>query len=158
MVEGVSRAIVCNGRGYGVQCTPENDIFSQRCSIASPRRCPCTCTPDCNHPMKRLLGLTLALSATVSLAAYTRSAPPPGCAPGNAGLKLPEGFCATLFADSLFSPRHMVVAPNGDVIVAIRESRRDSVRVPGGVVVLHDADGDGRADRRNKFGDFSSSE
>ena len=107
--------------------------------------------------MKRLLGLTLALTTTLSLAAYTRSTPP-GCAPDNAGLGLPAGFCATLFADSLASPRHMVVASNGDVIVAIRESRRDSVRVPGGVVVLRDLDGDGRADRRSRFGDFTSSE
>jgi glucose/arabinose dehydrogenase len=108
--------------------------------------------------MKRLLGLALALAATVSLAAYTRPAPAPRCAPDNAGLKLPAGFCATLFADSLAAPRHMVVAPNGDVIVAIRETRRDSVRVPGGVVVLRDADGDGRADSRNKFGEFNASE
>jgi glucose/arabinose dehydrogenase len=104
--------------------------------------------------MKRLLGLTFAFMATVSLAAFSRSAPAPGCAPDNAGLKLPPDFCATLFAESLSAPRHMVVAANGDVIVALRSTRTDT----GGVVVLRDADGDGRAERRNKFGMFSASE
>ena len=80
--------------------------------------------------MKRSHGLMVAVTATVSIAAYTPFPRPPGCAANNAGLKLPAGFCATLFADSLGAPRHMVVAPNGDVIVAIRETRRDSVRVP----------------------------
>jgi len=108
--------------------------------------------------MKRSHGLMVAVTATVSIAAYTPFPRPPGCAANNAGLKLPAGFCATLFADSLGAPRHLVVAPNGDVIVAIRETRRDSVRVPGGVVILRDANGDGVADSRNKFGEFNASE
>src|SRR5438874_2496917 len=108
--------------------------------------------------MKRLIGLTLALTTMASIAAITPRRLPPGCAPDNGGLKLPPGFCATLFADSLGAPRHLVVAPNGDVIVALRETRRDSVRVPGGVVILRDANGDGIADSRNKFGNFNASE
>jgi len=104
--------------------------------------------------MKRLLGLTLALGATVSLVAFTRSSVPPSCAPDNAGLKLPAGFCASLFADSLSAPRHMVVAPNGDVIVALRSTQKDT----GGVVILRDSDHDGRADRRTRFGKFNATE
>src|SRR6185503_6661811 len=104
--------------------------------------------------MKRLLGLTLALGATVSLVAFTRSSLPPSCAPDNAGLKLPAGFCASLFADSLSAPRHMVVAPNGDVIVALRSTQKDT----GGVVILRDSDHDGRADRRTRFGKFNATE
>src|SRR5689334_21042156 len=40
------------------------------------------------------------------------------CAPENGGITLPTGFCATIFADSVPGPRHLLVAPNGDVFVA----------------------------------------
>src|SRR5437773_1173313 len=105
--------------------------------------------------MKRLIGLTFALTAMASIAAYTPWVPP-GCAADNGGLKLPAGFCATLFADSLGAPRHLVVAPNGDVIVAVRTSGNPPVS--GAVVILRDANGDGRADSRTRFGTFNSSE
>ena len=59
------------------------------------------------------------------------------CAPGNAGLTLPAGFCAQLVADSLGRPRHMAVAPNGDLLAARRN---------GGVLILRDTTGDGQAD------------
>ena len=41
------------------------------------------------------------------------------CATALVGITLPPGFCATVFADSLGPARHMAVAPNGDVFVAI---------------------------------------
>lgn len=105
--------------------------------------------------MLRLSGI--AIAATLLTPAQGASQAP-GCDPDNAGLKLPAGFCAVLFADSLAAPRHMDVAPNGDVVVAIRSSRGGGVQRPGGVVVLRDADGDGRAEQREKFGEFSASE
>ena len=71
------------------------------------------------------------------------------CAPDNGGITLPKGFCATVFADSLANPRHITVAPNGDVFVALQG---------GGVIALRDRNGDGVADERNKFGDFHASE
>src|SRR5437762_104208 len=71
---------------------------------------------------------------------------PPGC---TAGLVLPEGFCATVFADGLSGVRHIVVAPNGDVFVNT-ERRRGAPS--GGVVALRDTNGDGRADVRQRFG------
>lgn len=70
-----------------------------------------------------------------------RHAPSP-CASDNAGLKLPEGFCAQLFADSVGRPRHMVVAPNGDVLFARRN---------GGVGILRDTNNDGKADVSETF-------
>ena len=75
------------------------------------------------------------------------------CAPDNGGLTLPGGFCASVFADSLGSTRHLTVAPNGDVFVAVRGARRgaDPAGVTG-VVALRDADGDGRAETRERFG------
>ena len=71
------------------------------------------------------------------------------CAPENGGITLPKGFCATIFADSLAQPRHIAIAPNGDVFVALNG---------GGVMALRDRDGDGVADERNKIGDAHASE
>ncbi len=72
------------------------------------------------------------------------------CAPDNAGLTLPEGFCAQVVADDVPAARHLTVAPNGDVFVATGPTRQD--RSTGGVVALRDTDGDGVADVRVNFG------
>ena len=80
---------------------------------------------------------------------------PDKCDPENAGLKLPRGFCAMVFADTLRGARHIVVAPNGDVIVANNQGRGSNA----GVWILRDDDGDGVADKRIHFASgFSSSE
>jgi glucose/arabinose dehydrogenase len=75
------------------------------------------------------------------------AAPPavPACDPGNAGLTLPAGFCALLVADSAGSVRHLAVAPNGDILAAVRGNN-------GGVLLLRDTTGDGKADLRRRFG------
>jgi len=74
---------------------------------------------------------------------------PPGC---SAGLILPEGFCATVFADSLNGARHLVVAPNGDVFVNVQSSRGGQSSSSTGIVVLRDTNRDGKADVRQRFG------
>jgi glucose/arabinose dehydrogenase len=69
------------------------------------------------------------------------------------GLKLPAGFCATIFADSLPGVRSIAVAPNGDLFVAMQNART------GGVMALRDAAKAGKADRREKFASgFGSSQ
>ena len=79
--------------------------------------------------------------AAVPLATSTATLHPravkPTCAPDNAGLTLPKGFCALIYADSLQQPRHMIAMKNGDLVVS-------SMGV--GVMVLRDRDGDGKAD------------
>lgn len=75
----------------------------------------------------------------------------PACSTDNAGLTLPAGFCAGVFAEGLGGPRHMAVAPNGDVFV-MRQSRVPTDTLRGGVVVLRDTDKDGRADVMASFG------
>ena len=75
------------------------------------------------------------------------------CAPDNAGLKLPRGFCATIFADTLRGARQLTVAPNGDVIVASTGNRGQGA----GVFVLRDADNDGVAEVREQFASGASS-
>jgi glucose/arabinose dehydrogenase len=109
------------------------------------------------HPFLRLSLAALALPLLLPAQA-TQSARPadPRCAPDNGGMTLPSGFCAIIFADSLAGPRHLTVAPNGDVVVALRGANRDGNRLPGGLVVLRDTDGDGRADAREQVGAFSA--
>ena len=99
-----------------------------------------------------VLPLLLALCADARAQAQTQTRP--SCAPNNAGLTLPTGFCATIFADSVTGARHIIVAPNGDVFVAARNARGG---VRGGVVALRDTTRDGVADMRVKFGDNGGS-
>jgi glucose/arabinose dehydrogenase len=83
------------------------------------------------------------------------------CAPDNGGIDLPTGFCATVFADSLAAPRHLWVASNGDVFVSLsgQRGRGGAPSTPGGVIVLRDANGDGRAEiNRDVARGFSTSE
>ncbi len=71
------------------------------------------------------------------------------CDPGNGGITLPAGFCASVFADELGRARHLAVGDDGTVYVALRQPSRG-----GGVVVLRDDDGDGRSDRQDRFSDL----
>jgi glucose/arabinose dehydrogenase len=61
--------------------------------------------------------------------------------------------------DSLGPARHLEVAPNGDIIVALRNlGGRGQNPVPGGFVVLRDADGDGRQDELVRSGENGGNE
>jgi glucose/arabinose dehydrogenase/mono/diheme cytochrome c family protein len=86
----------------------------------------------------------------------TAAAPARDCAPDNGGLTLPDGFCATVFADSLGHARHMDVAPNGVVYVNTWSGKyygNDQPHAGGFLVALRDTTDDGRADQIVRFGD-----
>jgi len=68
----------------------------------------------------------------------------------DAGLKLPSGFRATKFAEGLGEARHLAVTPQGDVYVKL-----SALKVGKGIYYLHDANGDGKADVKTGFGDFT---
>lgn len=70
------------------------------------------------------------------------------CDPGNGGITLPAGFCATVFAEVSGGgrPRHVAIAPNGDVYVGLEG------RTGGGVLALRDTNRDGKADQQERFG------
>src|SRR6516165_12202144 len=73
----------------------------------------------------------------------------------NAGLKLPPGFCATVFADQLGHIRHLVVAGNGVVYVNTWSGRYYGNQTPpagGFVIALQDTTGSGKADLIQRFG------
>ncbi len=90
-------------------------------------------------------GIALSMAAP----ALAQSARPP-CAPDNGGLTLPDGFCAIVVAENLGAARHIAVAENGDVFVALNRSRRGGE--PANFAVLRDTDGDGVADEIRKYG------
>ena len=64
-------------------------------------------------------------------------------------IKLPAGFCATVFAESAGPVRHVAVRSNADVFVGVLDQRRQ----PGGVLAFRDTNKDGHADVEEKFGD-----
>jgi glucose/arabinose dehydrogenase len=68
----------------------------------------------------------------------------------NAGLKLPEGFSALIFADSLGQTRHIQVNTNGDVYASLSRLKNG-----GGIVCMRDQNGDGRADEIKYHGKYS---
>jgi glucose/arabinose dehydrogenase/mono/diheme cytochrome c family protein len=91
-----------------------------------------------------------ALAAGTDASATTDS---PDCS--NAGLKLPAGFCATVFADDLGRARHLAMAPNGVVYVNTWSGRYYGNRPPlsgGFIVALKDSTGNGKADVIERFG------
>ena len=70
------------------------------------------------------------------------------CDADDGGLTLPDGFCATVVADTLGETRHLTVADNGDIYAAVRNTDNG-----GGIVALRDTDGDVKADQIEYFGD-----
>lgn len=74
----------------------------------------------------------------------------------DSGLRLPGGFCATVFADGIGHARHMVVAPNGVVYVNTWSGRyygNDTPHAGGFLVALQDTTGSGKADVTQRFGE-----
>jgi glucose/arabinose dehydrogenase/mono/diheme cytochrome c family protein len=78
------------------------------------------------------------------------------CPNDNSGLKLPVGFCATVFADNIGHARHMIVAPNGTLYVNTWSGRyygNDTPHAGGFLVALQDKSGTGKADVIERFGE-----
>jgi glucose/arabinose dehydrogenase/mono/diheme cytochrome c family protein len=79
------------------------------------------------------------------------------CSSADSGLKLPTGFCATVFADGIGHARHLVVAPNGVVYVNTWSGSYYPPNQPspkgGFLVALQDKTGSGKADVIERFGE-----
>src|SRR4051812_40401042 len=104
--------------------------------------------PQDDNIMRKLL-LVPVVAAVVLMAAHTPSVAPK-C---DDEIKLPAGFCAVVFADSVAGARHLAVARNGDVFVSAQGRGGGA-----GVVALRDTNADGRADVRVQYaGGFGSS-
>ena len=107
--------------------------------------------PSRNKPrslVAPLLGMTIVVAIVTACGSRksTATSATGGCDPT---LKLPPGFCATVFAESAGPVRHLVVRKNGDVIVGVLDQRRQV----GGVLMLRDTNHDGHADLEARFGE-----
>lgn len=98
--------------------------------------------------MRKLAILFILFSGALALLGPVHAAPaaPAACDPGNGGITLPKGFCATVFADKLGTARQLTVAPDGDVYVALLSPEHG-----GGIVALRPG-ADGRAAETRYFG------
>src|SRR5580692_2362913 len=116
-------------------------------------------------PRRYALWFVMLMSGTwcaIGSSASAQGAPAPGqsaaasCPANDSGLKLPAGFCATIFADGIGHARHLVVAPNGVVYVNTWSGNYfgDDELPPGGfLVALQDTSGRGKADVKRRFGE-----
>ena len=68
----------------------------------------------------------------------------------NAGLTLPTGFAALKVADNVGRTRHIVVNKQGAIYAKLE--RLDNGK---GIVVLKDTDGDGRAETKTTFANYT---
>ncbi len=78
------------------------------------------------------------------------------CPNDDSGLKLPPGFCATVFADGIGHARHMAVAPSAVLYVNTWSGRyygNDTPHTGGFLVALQDKSGAGKADVIQRFGE-----
>ena len=116
--------------------------------------------------MKRVyaIGVLILCTAAVFLFAprtQTAGARPPqppaaDCPQDDSGLKLPPGFCATIFADGIGHARHMAVSSSGVVYVNTWSGRYYGNAAPpagGFLVALRDKTGAGKADVVERFGE-----
>jgi glucose/arabinose dehydrogenase len=109
---------------------------------------------------KTLCGSLLTAAAAILLlveppTAHARDAGNTAGCVDDAGLRLPPGFCASIFADDLGHVRHIVAAPDG-VLYANTWSGRyypESPPPPGGfLIALQDTTGRGKANVIRRFG------
>jgi glucose/arabinose dehydrogenase len=78
------------------------------------------------------------------------------CPNDDSGLKLPPGFCASIFADGIGHARHMVVTPGGVLYVNTWSGEyygNDKPHAGGFLVALQDKAGAGKADVQERFGE-----
>jgi len=100
-----------------------------------------------------LSGSMISVRAQSNSVKQTKSS---SCPNDDTGLKLPAGFCATVFADGIGHARHMLVSPNGVLYVNTWSGRYygNDVPHPGGfLVALEDKPGAGKTDVIERFGE-----
>src|SRR5262245_59365153 len=102
----------------------------------------------------------VSLLLGLSLAGMTVHAADGSSCTTDSGLSLPEGFCASIFADGIGHARHMVVAANGVLYVNTWSGRyygNDKPHAGGFIVALKDSKGSGKADIIERFGETVAS-
>ena len=111
-----------------------------------------------------MAAVSLAAACAASAGAPVRAGQSPGttradsaaCPSEDADLKLPAGFCASIFADEIGHARHLVMAPNGVLYVNTWSGSyygNDPLHAGGFLVALQDTTGSGKADVNRRFGE-----
>jgi glucose/arabinose dehydrogenase/cytochrome c5 len=101
-------------------------------------------------------GTQLAWTHARSVSRMAGAAESQGCPNDNSGLKLPGGFCATIFADGIGHARDLVATPDGVLYVNTWSGRyygNDTPHAGGFLVGLKDSTGAGKADVAERFGE-----
>lgn len=109
-------------------------------------------------PLTRLCAGVAAVSLIAGLTSAA-AAKAGACKGDNGGISLPEGFCASVFADGIGHARQMALAPDGTLYVNTwsgRSYKNDKVPDGGFLVALRDKDGDGKAETIERFGETES--
>ena len=108
-------------------------------------------------------GISL-LVAVVMLMSWSTTAPTQAaatsCKGDAAGITLPDGFCATIFADNIGHARQMAVTPDGTLYVNTWSGiyyNNGPVPAGGFLVALKDTQGNGHADVIERFGETVAS-
>ena len=104
--------------------------------------------------------VTMCASSSLASAQNKMATKSTGCPSNDSGLKLPAGFCATVFAEDIGHPRHLVVAPNGTVYVNTWSGTyygNKPSHEGGFLVALQDKSGKGKADVNERFGETEAS-
>jgi glucose/arabinose dehydrogenase/cytochrome c5 len=107
----------------------------------------------------RSLSGAAALAACAAIALtipHASRAADAACPADDSGLKLPAGFCATVFADAIGHSRHLAVSETGVVYVNTWSGRyygNDTPHAGGFLVALKDSHGTGKADINERFGE-----
>src|SRR5580765_1953559 len=105
----------------------------------------------------RVAGGAVAAVAVFALVLTVNGQSKVACDPDNGGIKLPDGFCALVVANDLGPARHIAVAQNGDVYVAVQSrGGRGQPETGGGVIALRDANGDGKFEIKEPIGTGST--
>src|SRR5262245_66131996 len=102
------------------------------------------------------LVLVVLASALFQAASSESQSSSQRCPDDDSGLTLPDGFCATIFADGIGHARHMAAAPNGVLYVNTWSGEyygNDKPPAGGFLVALKDSTGSGKADRIERFGE-----
>src|ERR1700678_1014917 len=101
-------------------------------------------------------GLLASIASAQGQSNFAKQTKSSTCPNDDSSLKLPPGFCATVFADGIGHARHLVVSPSGLVYVNTWSGRyygNDAPHAGGFLVALQDKSGTGKADVIERFGE-----
>ena len=109
-----------------------------------------------SYSTRRLMNRVAVLGVCLGSSVASAQMKPDACPGDDTGLRLPAGFCATLFADGIGHARHLVVGANGVVYVNTWSGRyygNDKPHAGGFLVALQDTTGSGKANVNQRFGE-----